>query len=162
MKCKKIKKLIIDFSAQKISKANSRIMAEHINQCNDCYRFQQELLLMRQSIKTIEKPMLPHSVEKRTRARCIAEITSGDIEKALYPPPFGWLKVPKVIWVAVLILTILTLIFIVPFFGELSTRDSLSPQALYTLILIIQNTLMLILSPLLIQRYGKKWLNTRL
>lgn len=156
MRCKDIKKCLIDRWPQQMSELDSQMLAEHVSQCPSCFKFQQELQLMRQSLETLERPLLPLSLDQKTKKRCCELLACAGLEKKLSPVPFGWLKVPKIIWGAFLFITVFTLVLIAPFFEELSTNGSLSTRTIYTIIIILQNAVMLILAPLLLQRYGKK------
>jgi hypothetical protein len=52
-------------------------------------------------------------------------------------------------------LVAITLVLIFPVVGELSFETSFSSQETLAFILVLQNAVMLLLSPLLIRRYGR-------
>lgn len=156
MTCEEIKKLLVDCKPQQMSKQDQQNLAEHISHCRGCFAFQQELRLIRQSLETLQRPVLPLSLDKKTRERCCNELLSGSTKKKFSPVYLKWPRVPKMVWAALIVLTVFTLILIAPFWGELANDDPLSPRTLFSIIVISQNVLMLMLAPLLLQRYGKK------
>jgi len=118
MRCKEIEKLLIYRWPQQMSELESQMLAEHVSQCQDCFKFRQELQLVRQSLETLERPLLPLSLDRKTKARCSEVLVSvGHAKKSLVS--FSWLHVPKIVWGAVFFITIFTLVLIAPFFEDL-------------------------------------------
>jgi len=156
MKCKKIQSIVIKGGFQNLSAEDDLIFAKHVENCQECLKFQQDFRLMQQSVTILKKPFLSPVIDCETKKRCINELLSEEYFLKNHPVTIKNVKIPKIILAALLILTLLTMVLIASGSVEYFILDSISPGTFFTLILIIQNALMLILSPLLIFKYGKK------
>ena len=142
MKCKSYRALMIEQRPELLSKPQSRLLADHIENCRDCREFQQELKQLQWGVKAIPEPVLPDDCERLSREACHREIRKAP----------G--RVPRSVYLALLALMAITLVLIFPVVGELSFEASFSSQEILAVILVLQNAVMLLLSPLLIRRYG--------
>jgi len=143
MKCKGYRALMIDQRPELLSKPQSRLLADHIKNCRDCREFQQEFKQLQWGLKAIPEPVLPDDCERLSREVCHREIQKAP----------G--RVPRSVYLALMALIAITLVLIFPVVGELSFEASLSSRETLTFILVLQNAVMLLLSPLLIRRYGR-------
>ncbi len=143
MKCKGYRALMIDQRPELLSKPQSRLLADHIKNCRDCREFQQELKQLQWGLKAIPEPVLPDDCERVSREVCHREIQKAP----------G--RIPRSVYLALMALMAITLVLIFPVVGELSFETSFSSQETLAFILVLQNAVMLLLSPLLIRRYGR-------
>ena len=153
MRCKDIERLIIDSSERDLSREEQLAIKQHTAHCAVCASFQDELEKIRISLKKMAAPVLPDALEHETRLMCYTELDSKrtlEIRRAL---KFRRASIPKLIWAALITLIVLTVILLVPSISEISLDQSMSLQDLLVLILILQNAVMLIFTPIVIRKF---------
>jgi predicted anti-sigma-YlaC factor YlaD len=155
MKCKGYRALMIDQRPEMLSKPQSRLLADHIENCRDCREFQQELKQLQWGLKEIPEPVLPDDCERLSREVCHREIQKVLARKRLKRQARDPGRIPRLVYLALMALMVITLVLIFPGVGELSFEASFSSQEILAFILVLQNAVMLLLSPLLIRRYGR-------
>jgi len=153
MRCQDIERLIIDSSERKLSQQEQRTLDQHVNQCAECARFQDDLKNIQVSIKKIPALTPPEKLERRTSALCHAELNSRPAsEKQLVsqtrPSPVPW-----VIWVALISLIVLTAFLFGSLFKDIGLNQPLSFESIFVLCLMLQNAVMLFFAPVIIRKY---------
>ncbi len=154
MKCKGYRTLMVDQRPELLSEPQSRLLADHIENCRDCRKFQQELKRFQWGLKAIPEPVLPDDCERLSREACYREIQQVLAGKRLKRQAADSGRVPRLVYLALMALMAITLVLIFPVVGELSFEASFSSQEILAVMLVLQNAAMLLLSPLLIRRYG--------
>lgn len=152
MPCKDIKHLIIDSSEKQLQPQEMNTIQEHIKRCSTCARFQDDLEKIRTGLRTSLSPTPSDELWEKTRARCVKEMQTRDMSpnrKAIKLPGDS---PPKIIWIALLSLIILTVLVMIHILKDFNWDGTLSFPAAVVLTLILQNTAMLIFSPILLRR----------
>jgi hypothetical protein len=156
MKCKQAEELIIELSQTWLDPAIKAEVDAHVLDCPKCAAFKEKLHKIHQGIDEIKHPDPSVALLDRTIALCHDElIGQGEtysVEK--YHP--GAIPMPKFVWYAFGILLILTVAWAVPVLREVVKSQIITRQAIMVLIVIIQNLMMLIFSPVLLRRLKLK------
>lgn len=155
MKCKEIQQWLIDLSEGLEEDRLSQI-EEHVAQCAKCARFEEELKKIRLVIKKTKTPAPSEDVFRRTQLMCHAAIKMSRSAESGFLGRIKAASIPAYIWLVFALLIVLTVIVILPFLKEWASDEPLSLQAVVTLSLMIQNAVMLFLSPILIRKYRMK------
>jgi len=155
MKCKTCEKLLLDELYGEIS--NKEILEKdlHLRQCQKCQAFNQDMQIMQSAVST-ELVILPNNLDQITKRKCLQTIEFHPHTKPQRSSPKNWQTVPVSIWAALGLITMFTLILVIPSFSDPGQQKSLSSGVIASLILLAQNAVMLIISPVLIFRFAKK------
>lgn len=140
---------------QYLSLQKDPILTNHVRDCRDCSDFIQDLALIHQSLKNLKIPLLSPEIDDKTKKRCVKELVSNRHELKFRPAASDNVKIPKMVLIALLILTVLTMVISAPVIVEYLAGGEMSTGSFFIFILIIQNSLMLFLSPLLVFKYEK-------
>lgn len=155
MRCKHVRVLLVDRQPEQLSELESRLLNGHLENCGDCREFQRDIRLLQQGIQVIPNPLLTDDNDRITRQMCYREIETLVAGKEMKRQAQNRARIPRPVYLALMVLIALTLVLIFPVVGEWSFKSQLSLREILTLILVLQNALMLLLSPLLIRRYGR-------
>lgn len=147
MRCKDIERLIIDSTWKNLSEEELLLIKEHTQQCDKCTLFQSEYKNLRLSLKNNPAPALPEKLDRSTHKMCRKAL---NLQKKSAP------TIPLFIWGIVAILIALSVILFVPVFKDFRLDEPLSSQALFVLAFLIQNTVMLFFTPILIKNFKAK------
>jgi len=152
MRCKDIERLIIDSTWKNLSEEDLLIIKEHTQQCALCTLFQSEYKNLRLSLKNNPAPDLPEDLDRSTHKMCRKAL---NLQKKSAP------TIPPFIWGVLAVLITISVIMFIPVFKDLMLNEPLSSQALFVLTFLIQNTVMLFFTPILIKncRAKKQGLN---
>lgn len=155
MQCKEYKYLIIESSERVLSDEEQQKLKKHCSQCENCSRFKENIEEIRFSLKQSVFPALPFSLDKKTKQFCRDEINRKKYTLQREKKPLRT-PIPGYIWAAFILLTIMTSFLLFP---ELKILNSDQPLSLWTIVMvtvILQNAVMLFLSPVIIRRYKTK------
>jgi len=147
MRCKDIERLIIDSTWKNLSEEELLIIKEHTQQCALCTLFQSEYKNLRLSLKNNPAPALPEKLDRSTHKMCRKAL---NLQKKSAP------TIPLFIWGILAILIAISVILFVPVFKDFRLDEPLSSQALFVLTFLIQNTVMLFFTPILIKNFRAK------
>lgn len=151
MRCKDIKRLIIDASERDLEQAEKHVLEKHLAECEVCARFQNQYQNIRLSLSTSPKPALPHLLDSLTLGACQDWIyTAATTGKVI--PSSSKSALPKLVWSALFLLTVLTVIILIPLLKEFQLDQNISVSTAVALTLILQNAVMLFFAPLIIRR----------
>lgn len=155
MKCKQCISLVLEQPNRDMSDDESRMLAEHLNRCADCLAFKNELQAVSGLMKAIRAPELSSELDEKTREKCHGALRkAGTIKETAETSPrlFG---LPRGILASLFLLVAITLVLVFPTIGELSFKETLSAGEMFTLMLILQNAVMLLFSPVLFRKYSR-------
>ncbi len=127
-------------------------LEEHLKTCPDCAAFRGFWEDLRSRLREATGPTLSAELSDNVRLRCRAELElklPSHRKPALSKGPAG---VPWPIWAALLVLTSLTLYFLIPGVEEFRQSQKLTLGTVLVLLIIFQNALMLFAAPLLMRR----------
>ena len=153
MRCQDIERLIIDSSEGILSQEEWRAIEQHVAQCADCARFQDDLKNIRVSVKKMSNLTPPHKLERRTRDLCQAELSSRLASEEQRVSQIRPSPVPWIIWVALISLIVFTVFLSVSLFKDIGLNQPLSFESVFVLCLILQNAVMLFFAPVIIRKY---------
>jgi predicted anti-sigma-YlaC factor YlaD len=142
MTCKHFQAMMLDQRSEPLSGPVSRSLSDHLKQCRECRVFQREISRLRQGCRSVPEPVLPDPLERATRRLCHRRIEQSN-------------PVPRPVYWALASILILTLVVIFPAMGKQPLDSDWSPGEVLGLILVLQNAVMLLFSPLLIRRQGR-------
>lgn len=151
MRCKNIKRLIIDASERSLGHEEKNILNKHLASCETCARFQKEYKNIRLSLQSSPTPALPHELESSTLSAC-QEWLKVNIIPGRAKPISSKAALPRMVWTALFLLTTLTIIILVPLLKEFQLDQSISVPTAVALTLILQNAVMLFFVPLIFRR----------
>ncbi len=157
MKCKDIQQLIIDSSEGELSRDKLALIEKHLERCSDCAAFRDDIENIRWSIKNL--PVFKPSPDflKQTQSRCQTEIAKAHIiDQKASSRTTSSSTVPSYIWAALAVLISITGLFVLLQIINIKISQPLSFQNILVLSLIIQNTVMLFFTPILIKKYRVK------
>jgi hypothetical protein len=127
---------------------------DHLEACGDCREFKRKIRLLQQGVRDIPSPVLADDCDRSTRQLCHREIASVPAGKAVTRHIPNGTRIPRPVYLALMVLVTLTLIVIFPVVGKWPFELQWSLREILSLALVFQNAVMLLLSPLLIRRYG--------
>ena len=156
MRCKDVERLILEVSERSLEEEERIIIEEHTQLCPACASFRESLGEIRSALNNIPAPPLPQDMEERTRMRCYAEMRSQRDISTSRSPLTRAAQIPGLIWGALIFLTVITVIIVVPQARDLRIDQSMSFADIAALSLILQNAVMLILAPLVLRKFGQK------
>lgn len=155
MQCKHIEHLVMDSYERKLSEEELSFIQQHIERCSRCARFQDSLEKIRTGLRTIPHPVPSPTLLERTRKSLVEDMKtrSGSLSWKNTMPSIT--PVPKIIWVALLMLIALTVVVITSVFKDIVWDETLPFSAAAVLTLVLQNAAMLIFAPILLRR--QRW-----
>lgn len=139
MRCNDVEHLLLDTSAEDLGEEQIEKLKQHISCCALCACLDDDLRKIRFHLQKMPAQSPSVEISERTRKLCHAQLDKPSI--------------PKYIWAALAVLLVLTGILMLPFASEFMQGKSLSFPLVSTLILMIQNLVMLLVAPILIQRF---------
>jgi len=157
MRCKNIERLIIASWDEDLSSEELKAIEQHVGLCAHCSRFREELGKIRTGVKVMPTPELSPDLAENTRLRCYAEMKKQQ-EAAREKRSSQTLSrpIPIYVWATLFVLTLLTMVIILPVIKEIRFDQAMSFKAAAVLTLIIQNAVMLFFVPILIRKYRSK------
>jgi hypothetical protein len=147
MKCREYQMMLVDDRQERIPGQQMRHLARHLKTCRECQAFRNQLNQLRKGLKKARIPKMPAELDRLTRQRCHNELGRS------VPINRRGAGIPFLVFGALLALIMVTSILIFPVLGELSGDNSFTPGEIVAVIIVLQNTVMLLLSPLLIRKY---------
>ena len=153
MRCKDIERLIVDASEGGSSQEEIRAIEDHVSSCAKCARLQEELEGIRVCLRNSSKPFLPENLVQKTQELCYTEMESLQITPQKSERRVPSHSIPKLIWVAIASLILITGFLLLPFIRDLELEQTLSFPAAVVLFLIIQNAAMLFFTPVMLRKF---------
>jgi hypothetical protein len=127
-------------------------LEEHLEACPDCAAFRSFWGGLRSCLREATGPALSSELSDNVRLRCRAELDS--LSRSRAGQDFGKRRaaVPWPVLAALLVLTGLTLCFLIPGLEEFRQGQQLTLGTALVLLVIFQNALMLFFAPLLMRQ----------
>ena len=154
MPCRDIKKSILQSEGKDWTLDEHLAVQSHIKQCQKCAGLLSDLQGFRNKLKQFDQLKPPAPLVEQTRNRCYRVIDNLQAEEMATPLKKTVASLPGFVQAAVTALIILTGFVVVPNLKDIDLSQPLSFKMILTLSLLIQNAVMLIISPILIRRYG--------
>jgi len=127
-------------------------LEEHLESCPGCTAFQSFRGSLRRQLREATGPVLSDELSDSVRLRCRAELDSLARTRAGQDFRKNPAAVPWPIWAALLVLTGLTVVFLIPGLEQFRRSEELTLGTALVLLVILQNALMLFFAPLLMRR----------
>ncbi|MFQ6071062.1 MAG: zf-HC2 domain-containing protein [Candidatus Aminicenantales bacterium] len=153
MRCKDIELLIIDSAERKLNEEEQRTVEHHTSYCTNCRQFQKDFLKIELSLKNLTSPSLPETVEKKTREACLTELRIRQEASAPSSLKTHFSGLHPLIWAALFVLIALTISILIPAIKDLILEKPLNFKTAAVLTLIFQNTVMLLIAPLIFRKF---------
>jgi hypothetical protein len=151
MRCQDFERLILESEDRELLREESLGLEEHLERCPSCATFRSFREDIRKHFREAAGPALSDELSESVRLRCRAELDSLSRIAARQDSRKRLAAVPWPIWAAFFVLTGLTLIFLIPGLEQLRESQKLTLGTALGLLVIIQNALMLLFTPLLMR-----------
>jgi predicted anti-sigma-YlaC factor YlaD len=154
MKCRNIEKIIIESLENKIDLNADTGVKRHLEECPACMKFYETAEDLMNFGAESREVKVPENLERATLGECLEELQRGEDTAQNFVVRCK--KIPAFILASVIIIVVLTFCWV--FYAAIldSTDKSAAVQQTWALITVIQNFLMLLLTPLLIRNIKKK------
>lgn len=155
MTCKKIQKMVLDGWLPDQNSAEDPVSI-HLEKCTACRMFFQDIKCLRSHLRPLPEVSVPPELDRKVLALSHQELsrTLRDMRQTALPDP--GIPVPRLVAFGMLFIIAVTLWIILPGFGDLNLMETLTPRDRFILLLIGQNALMLIFSPVIFKKFAKK------
>lgn len=153
MKCKDIELLIVGSVEKDLSEEELLRIEQHVSQCEQCQRFEEDLKNIRIALKKIKMPAPSPELTRKTLALCHSKLSTRHPANKKAARQIRSSPIPLLIWVAFVSLIALTVILALPLLRGLQLTQTLSLPIVVVLAIMIQNAVMLCFAPLLLRRY---------
>jgi anti-sigma factor RsiW len=130
----------------------SLALKEHLEKCSECAAFLAFWKGLGSQLREGAGPALSSELSERVRLRCLADVYSPSRRRAGQDFGRGPAGVPWPVWAALLVLTGLTLVFLIPGLEQFRQSQKFTLGTALGLLIIFQNALMLFAAPLLMRR----------
>ena len=157
MKCRECQKWLIEADEESRNPRVLSEMREHISQCDACAGLETHLRIIRDGITGMDVAKLPVELDQQTRMLCQSHLAAGKPSRIKYASRSAH-STPKFIWAILIGLTILSSIWIVPVLKDFQLGDPLTLKTGTALAFLLQNSLMLFFTPLLLRQH--RWLHS--
>jgi anti-sigma factor RsiW len=127
-------------------------LEEHLESCPGCAAFRSFWRDLKSFFQEATGPALPAELSNNVRLRCHAELDSLSRRRAVRDPERRMVAAPWPILSALLILTGLTAIFLIPAIEEFRQAQKVTLETVLVFMVVLQNALMLFFAPVLMRR----------
>jgi len=152
MRCQDFERLMLESGERKLIREERLALEEHLETCPDCAAFRSFRGGLQNRLKEAAGPALSVELSDSVRLRCRAQLDSLSLGRASRGFGKRPAAVPWPIWAALLVLTGLTIVFLIPGLEEFRQSQKLTLGTALGLLIILQNALMLFAAPLLMRR----------
>jgi len=152
MRCQDFEHLMMESDERDLLREERLALDEHLETCPGCVAFRSFRGDIRRYLQEAAGPALSDELSDSVRLRCRAELDAFSRTPAGQDSGKRPAAVPWPIWAALLVLTGLTLLFLIPGLEEFRQSRELTLGAAIVLLVIFQNALMLFFAPLLMRR----------
>ena len=152
MRCQDFERLILESDERELLREERLALEAHLESCPGCAAFLSFRRGLRGQLREATGPVLSAEFSENVLLRCRGELDSPSGKHAGQDLVRRPAAVPWPIWAAFLILTGLTLLFLIPGLEQFRQSQELTLGTAIVLAVILQNTVMLFASPLLMRR----------
>lgn len=152
MRCQDFERLMLELGERELLREERLALDEHLETCPGCAAFRSFRGDIRRYLQEAAGPALSDELSDSVRLRCRAELDSLSRTPAGQDSGRRPAAVPWPIWAALLVLTGLTVLFLIPGLEEFRQSQELTLGTVLVLLVILQNALMLLCAPLLMRR----------
>jgi predicted anti-sigma-YlaC factor YlaD len=142
MRCQDIERLILEAEERELSREERIAVDDHLNHCAECAGFRDFQKELRLSLQNVPAQRLSSELDNKVRLICHTELRREST------------GVPWVIWAALVVLTLLTIDFLIPRIERFWQDQKITLETALVLVLLLQNALMLFFAPVIMR--GKR------
>jgi hypothetical protein len=151
MKCRECQRLLVQSAPDQWTVEVKSRITEHLLQCTACAALETDLEAIRTGIQENPVPELSLKLEEETRTLCYEYMAGMKKRSRVQRPVRSVLWTPRFIWGILISLVIMSLFWIIPALKDLRFEEPMNFKTSAALAFLIQNSLMLISSPLLLR-----------
>lgn len=151
MKCKRAEKLIIEVAQTKLDPKTMTELEAHVLNCPNCSSFRAKLHWIHQEIHQIKTPEPSLELLEKASALCHDELIEQSERYVFEKYRSDAIRIPKFVGIAFASLFVLTIVWAVPVIREVMNSQIITRQAIIMILIIVQNLMMLIFSPVLLR-----------
>jgi anti-sigma factor RsiW len=152
MRCQDFERLMLESDERELLREERLALEEHLEACPGCAAFRTFRESLRGRLREAAGPALSDELSASVRLRCLAELDSLSRSRAGRRSGRRAAPVPWPIWAALLVLTGLTVLFLIPGLDEFRQSQKPTLGAVLAVLVIFQNAVMLLCTPLLMRR----------
>jgi anti-sigma factor RsiW len=143
---------MLETSERELLREERLALEEHLEGCSACARFRTFWEDLQSGLRQGIGPELGAELSEKIRLRCHVELDSLSRSRAVRDSDRRPAAVPWPILAALLILTGLTLSFLIPAIEEFRQDQKVTVETVLVFIVVLQNALMLFFAPVLLRR----------
>ncbi len=152
MNCLEVENLFVESSVLDLDEKTKYELSAHLSTCTKCARVYQAISLVRNYLDKSTTITPSEELEKQTLELCHEQL-AAHVTTSEYPLSRYNINIPKRIWLIFVLLLSLSVFWVFSVFLTNNLPDILSIQNTWVLVMMVQNIIMLILSPLLFKNY---------
>jgi len=152
MNCLEVETLFVELSVLDFDDKTKSELNGHLTTCTKCARVYQAISLARNHIDKSTAITLSEELENQTLDLCHEKL-AAQVETFEGPFLRFHLNIPKRIWLTLALVVSLSVFWVFSVFLSNSLPEILSIHNTWVLVMMVQNIIMLILSPLLFKKY---------
>ena len=143
MTCQAIEHLILESEERPLAESDRREVEDHLRACARCRRFQNDRQAIRGSFSGFRPEGLPPALDLRTRRLCREALGTDEAAAGA--------KIPVPVIVASALFGLLAVVWLTISLIDVKPGETIPPGAWAAIAFIVQNVLMLVLSPVLLR-----------
>ncbi len=143
MSCKTIERLILESEERPLAEGDRRQVEGHLRKCPGCRRFKNDRQAIREALGGFRPEGLPPSLDLRTRRLCREALSGAEAGSRA--------KIPVPVIVASVLFSVLAVVWLTIALGDVEPGQPVPSGAWAAIAFIVQNVLMLVLSPVLLR-----------
>lgn len=151
MKCKQVEIAIVDSFEEKSVVSLSDDVKNHIKQCDNCDEFFKYYRQLKVEFEVLPQPMPAENLTENTLSRCHDELTLT--ENVAKSQQTREAKTPLFIWFLFGFVILMIFFWAIPVLRDYAHEQVVSNNLIWLTVLITQNLLILMFSPVLFRRY---------
>lgn len=152
MRCQDFERLMLESGERELLREESLALEEHLERCPGCAAFRNFREDIRSYFREAGGAALSEELSGSVQRRCLAELHSLSRARIGQDSVMRPADVPWPIWTALLVLTGLTVVFLIPGLEQLRESQKVTLGTALVLLVILQNALMLLFTPLIMCR----------
>jgi hypothetical protein len=152
MRCQYFERLMLESKERELLREERLALEEHLKSCAQCAAFRGFQGDLKSCLRDAARPPLPAELSDNVRLRCHAELDSLSPVRAGQDSERRPAAVPWPILAALLILTGLTIVFLIPAIEEFHQAQKVTIETVLVFMVVLQNALMLFFAPVLMRR----------
>jgi len=143
MTCKTIERLILESEERPLAEDDRRKVEDHLRKCPGCRRFQNDRQAIREALGGFRPEGLPPSLDLRARRLCREALEGTEADSRA--------KIPVPVIVASVLFVVLAVVWLTIALIDVEPGEPMPPGAWAAVAFIVQNVLLLVLSPVLLR-----------